>query len=238
MKRSRTMTLAEKIKNLIAERGWTQTRLAQASGLDPSVLSRLLAGDRTWRAEHVACVAAALGMSPASLVESTDGPPVEEVHAGDIEFITTLTQAHAALVAENAKLAAETTALRKAVADRDETLRDIKQKLHEALHRVETEKHARDSAERAQRSANDRAERAQRELATARADLLSAETTIDGLSAQLNASQQAHAKAVATANTNYAVAQDLQKQLSKAKGLATVATSVLGIAALIKLADS
>lgn len=232
------MTLAEKIKGLMGERGWTQSRLAQTSGLDASVLSRLLAGDRSWRAEHVACVAAAFGMAPAALVENTDGPPVEKPSAGDLEFVETLTEAHAALVAENANLSAAMAAMQEALSDRGESLRDAKQKLHEATQRIEVEKRAREAAVKAQRSSDERADLAEQNLATARIDLASAETTIDGLSTQLNASQLAHAKAIATANRNFAIAKDLQKQLSKAKGLATVATSVLGIAALIKLADS
>jgi len=58
------MTLSERVRPLLKERDWSQAHLAQASGLDPSVVSRLLAGERPWRKEHLACVSAACPRPP------------------------------------------------------------------------------------------------------------------------------------------------------------------------------
>ena len=100
------MTLSDRVRQLLKERDWSQVQLAQASGLDPSVLSRLLAGERPWRQEHIACLAAALSMTPEGLTKDTD-TPADRGGELDAEFVTTLTRAHATLVSDNAKLNAE-----------------------------------------------------------------------------------------------------------------------------------
>jgi len=39
------MTLSEHVRQMLEDRDWSQAQLAQACGLDPSVLSQLLAGE-------------------------------------------------------------------------------------------------------------------------------------------------------------------------------------------------
>src|SRR4051812_39192010 len=97
------MTLQDRVRQLVRERNWSQVQLAEASGVDSSVLSRLLGGDRPWRNEHIAAVAAALSKTPAELTAGTDTDlPREDGIAA--KFIATLTKAHGSLVSQNRQL--------------------------------------------------------------------------------------------------------------------------------------
>ena len=101
------MSLGDRIRQLLRERSWSQAQLAEASGLDPSVLSRALGGERPWKQEHIACIAAVLSKAPEELVAGTDATISGGESDLDAEFVATLTKAHGALVAENGRCSEE-----------------------------------------------------------------------------------------------------------------------------------
>lgn len=73
MSNSKTRTpIAERIRRLLEQRQLSQAALAEKADLGAAVLSRLLAGDRTLRFEHLLAIARALEMTLADLVAETD----------------------------------------------------------------------------------------------------------------------------------------------------------------------
>ncbi len=236
MAAKKTPPLAEKIKRLLAERGWTQARLSQASGLDATVLSRLLAGERHWRTDHVACVAAALGLPAEELADGTDAAELAGGATVDANFVATLTLAHATLGAENARLLGEIDAAKAAAAAAEKRKKQFAADFDRAEREVTRERRARELAESARATAVEAETRLQRELSHLRTELAAEKARVAQLTHQLTAAQGAHATAVATANRNYVVVKDLETQLAKAKGVA-VTGGILGLAALIKMAN-
>jgi transcriptional regulator with XRE-family HTH domain len=222
------MKLSERVRQLLRERDWSQTRLAQASGLDPSVLSRLLAGERPWRKEHIACVATSLSLSPEALTEGTDSAGVSGSDF-DAEFVVTLLQAHGALVGENARLAAELAAAQskiKRIADEHERLTHQTVDLQLLFEREKRSRSMADSEKRAVEVREAELARQVSALKTERARLM---VDLDASKRQVTLVQANHSKAVEIANRNYVVAKDLEQKLSTAKGVATVA-SLFGLA--------
>lgn len=54
--------LPAQLREIIASRGLTPTELGQASGVDPTVIARFVAGERDLRLETAGKIAAALGL--------------------------------------------------------------------------------------------------------------------------------------------------------------------------------
>jgi transcriptional regulator with XRE-family HTH domain len=144
------MTLSGRIRQLLKDRDWSQAHLAQASGRDPSVVSRLLAGERPWRKEHLACVAAALSTTPDDLIKDTD-TTVDDGAEIDAEFVATLTKAHGALVGENARLAAERAAANSKINQTDDQQK-LTQQAADLQLALDREKRSRAAAESEKRA--------------------------------------------------------------------------------------
>jgi transcriptional regulator with XRE-family HTH domain len=69
-----SVRLGERVAAARAERGWSQQRLAEALGVQPSTLSRYETGVRTFPVSSILRVAELLGVRPDSLL--VDPPPV------------------------------------------------------------------------------------------------------------------------------------------------------------------
>lgn len=225
------MTLSEKIRRLLKERDWSQSQLAQASGLDPSVLSRLLAGERAWRKEHIACTAAALSKTPEDLIEGTE-TTADNDNEMDSEFVATLTRAHGTLVGETTRLTAE-------LADAKQRLNQYADEQQQQVQRIadlelalKREEQARVVSEQQKRTAEAQEYELVRQLSSIRAEHASVVAELQGTKQQLTRVQTEHANATQTANRNYAIAKDLEKKLSGAKGVATL-TGLLGLAMVV-----
>jgi transcriptional regulator with XRE-family HTH domain len=230
------MTLSEHVRQLLKDRDWSQAQLAQASGLDPSVLSRILAGERSWRKEHIACVAAALSMSPEELAKDTD-TPVDDGGELDAEFVATLTKAHGALVGENARITEELAGAKlklKQLGDEQQKLTQQNADLQLALDR---EKRSRSTAESEKRATEVREGELARQVSALKTERSTLTVDLDATRRQVAIVQAAHAKATETANRNYVVAKDLEQKLSTAKGVATV-TGLFGLAMVVGTALS
>jgi transcriptional regulator with XRE-family HTH domain len=139
-------TLSERVRQLLKDRDWSQAQLAQASGLDPSVVSRLLAGDRPWRKEHIACVAAVLSTTPEDLINGTD-TAVDDGPEIDAEFVATLAKAHGALVGENSRLAAELAAANLKIKQMGDDQQKLTQQAADLQLAIDREKRSRATAE-------------------------------------------------------------------------------------------
>jgi len=226
------MTLSDKLKSILRDRGWAQAQLAAASGLDPSIISRLLGGDRSWRKEHVSCVAAALSMTPEALTEGTEvGSPGDGMEV-DAEFVSTITRAHGALVAENSRLLEELANCQQQAQDNEVQTRTLTQQIDELRLTLERERRAHAANEAAKRTAEEREAAAVRELSTAKAERASLRSQLDTARRQLAAAQAAHGAAVEVANRNYAIANNLAQKLSVASGVATAAW-IFGLTMLV-----
>lgn len=225
------MILSQRVRQLLKYRGWPQAQLAQASGLDPSVLSRILAGERPWRKEHIACVAAALSTTPEEMAKDTD-TLVADGGELDAEFVATLTKAHGALVGENARIAEELAAAKlklKQLGDEQKKLGQQNGDLHLSLDR---EKRSRATAESERRATEVREGELARQVSALKTERSTLMVDLDATRHQVGVVQAAHAKAVEAANRNYVVAKDLEQRLSTAKGVATV-TGLLGPAMVV-----
>lgn len=66
------VSLAEKLKDLLAEVNQSQAWLAKQAGVDSSVISRVMRGERGATPEVIISVAGVFGMDPAILVKGTD----------------------------------------------------------------------------------------------------------------------------------------------------------------------
>ena len=64
----KTMFLADRLRDMLAARGWTQTDLAERAGLTHAAVNRYVNGRREPRAETVAAIAEALDVNPADLI--------------------------------------------------------------------------------------------------------------------------------------------------------------------------
>jgi len=226
------MNLSDKIKQILTDRGWTQTRLASSSGLDPSVLSRLLGGERTWRKEHVACVAAALSMTPDALVDGTEVSLTGDAKEVDAEFVLTITKAHGTLVAENSRLSEELAICQQQARDAEAQSRILAENLDELRLTLDREKRAHAVAEAEKRAAEQREVAVVRELSSTKSELALLRSQVDTLRQQLAAAQAAHGAAVEVANRNYAIAKALEQKLSVATGIATVG-GIFGLTMLV-----
>jgi len=224
-------TLAEKVRSLLRKRGWTQAELAAASGLGASVLSRLLSGERPWRREHITCLAAAFSLTPHDLVSATDHEGKEEGGEVDAEFVGTLMKAHAALVAENARLASVHESLKKQGEASNEKLRSYSQELDELHLALERERRSRATSDTARVAAEEREGRARRESLELRAERAALASNLEATRAALLEAQTKLATAVEAANRNYATAKDLERRLSSAQGVAAV-TGLFGLTLL------
>ncbi len=220
-------TLRIRIRDLLTARRWSQAQLAEASGLQPSVVSRLLAGSRPWKQEHIARIAAALSTSPEELTKGIDasleltGPLAEH-------FVATLTKDHGTLVGENERLTEELAATK-------QQLRKLVEEREELRSSDEREQRLRTTAEselRAARHQQNELENQNRTLRRERAVLMA---DLDGVRQQLNIAWASHANATEIANRNYAIATDLQAKLSTATGVAAV-TGLVGLAMVLSKA--
>lgn len=225
------MTLSERVRQLLKDRDWSQAHFAQASGLDASVVSRLLAGERPWRKEHLACVAAALSTTPDDLIKGTD-TTVDDGAEIDAEFVATLTKAHGALVAENARLAAELAAANSKIKQTADDQQKLTQQAADLQLALDREKRSRAAAESEKRATEVREGELARQVSVLQAERSRLTVDLDATRRQVALVQAAHAKAAETANRNYAVAKDLEQKLSTAKGVATV-TGLFGLAMVV-----
>jgi transcriptional regulator with XRE-family HTH domain len=226
------MTLGDRIRQLLRDRNWSQAQLAQASGLDPSVLSRALGAERPWRKEHVACVAAALSKTPAELIADTDANLPTTDSDIDAEFVSTLTRAHGALVAENSRCSEEVAALRRQLDRLDDEGRKRDLLYEEVRLELEREKRMRSTAETEKRASGTREALLVREVGTLKSLCASLRAELDSTRAQLSHAQTSYSQAVELVNRNYVVAKDLERRLSATTGVATV-TGILGLAMLV-----
>jgi transcriptional regulator with XRE-family HTH domain len=69
---AKTEKLADRVKKLRDERGWSQTDLAKKADVSAAFLSRLMTGEREMTFEYVEKIARALGKSPSELVAGTE----------------------------------------------------------------------------------------------------------------------------------------------------------------------
>jgi transcriptional regulator with XRE-family HTH domain len=203
--------LTRRVRELLRERGWSQAQLAEASGVAAAVLSRVLRGEREWRSEHVAGVAAAFAMTPEELVH---GPRRGGAGGGahlEPAFVTALTRAHASLLADNTRLAAELAAVKhqavRVAADLASTTRD-REELRLSL---EGEARARAAAEAAHHATGAQLADLARELGILKAELAATRVELDTAELRLAAMQRAHGEAVATANQNFAAAKEMEQ---------------------------
>ncbi len=225
------MTLSEHVRQLLKDRDWSQAQLAQASGLDPSVLSRLLAGERPWKQEHIACVAAALSKTPEDLAKDTE-TKVDEAGELDAEFAATLTKAHGNLVGETTRLAAELAAANHRVKQQADEHQKLTQRFADLELALEREKRARAAADSEKRATEAREADLFRQVSALKGQHATVAFELQSARQQLAAVQTAHARSTETANRNYAIAKDLEQKLSTAKGVAAV-TGFLGLAMVV-----
>lgn len=225
------MTLSERVRQLLKDRDWSQAHLAQASGLDPSVVSRLLAGERPWRKEHLACVATAMSTTPEELIKGTD-TAVDDGAEIDAEFVATLTKAHGALVAENSRLATELAAANLKIKQMGDDQQKLTQQAADLQLALDREMRSRATAESEKRATEMRESELSRQVSTLKAERSTLMVDLDATRRQVALVQAAHAKAAETANRNYAVAKDLEQKLSTAKGVATV-TGLFSLAMVV-----
>lgn len=226
------MTLSDRVRQLLKDRGWSQAQLAQASGLDPSVLSRLLGGERPWGTEHIACVAAAMSKTPEQLVGGTDANLPNDGSEIDAEFVATLTRAHGALVGENGRLTEELAAAQLKLKQLGDEQQKLTQQNEESRLSLDRERRSRSAAESEKRAAELHEAELARQVGTLKAERSTLMVDLDATRRQVTVVQAAYAKAVEAANRNYAVAKDLEQRLSTAKGVAT-ATGLFGLAMLV-----
>jgi len=219
--------LSNRVRDLLRDRHWSQAHLAQASGLQPSIVSRLLAGSRPWKSEHVARVAAALSMSPDELTSGTEAA-LDRPGQVDAQFVATLTKDHGALIGENRRLAEELAAIK-------EQLQRIVEEGDRLRLRIGRESRLRTTAEselRAVRQQHTAIESQNRSLRREQA-LMTA--SLDTTRRQLAVVQAEHANAAQIANQNYATAMELQRKLSNTAGVAAV-TGLFGLAMVVSKA--
>jgi transcriptional regulator with XRE-family HTH domain len=230
------MSLGERVRQLLRERNWSQAQLAEASGLDPSVLSRALGGERPWKKEHIACIAAALSKAPDELVAGTEASIGGVESDVDAEFVAALTKAHGVLVAENGRCGEEVAAIRKQLERVDEEARKRAMACEELRLDLERERRSKAAAEMEKRASESRESRLIREIGRLKLVHASLAAELDSIRAQLVYAQTAHSQAVGLVNRNYAVAKDLERRLAEAKGVAAV-TGIFGLAMLVGQGD-
>lgn len=125
-----TETLGQKLRTLLAARGWTQTDLVRASGVDKNTLSGLINGKSQPRAATLGRLEAALGLSPGDLAgpgedrpfrlghSALDGPDrlqVELANAADAEVTSELSYRLESLRRQVAEMASLIESNREAV---------------------------------------------------------------------------------------------------------------------------
>jgi transcriptional regulator with XRE-family HTH domain len=230
------MGLGERVRQLLRERNWSQAQLAEASGLDPSVVSRALGGERPWKKEHIACIAAALSKAPKELVSGTDAAISAGESEVDAEFVARLTKDHGALVAENGRYSEEVAAIRKQLERLDEEARKRTLACEELRLDLERERRSKAAAEMEKRASKSREAQLIREIGRLKSVHASLAAELDSTRAQLVYAQTAHSQAVELVNRNYAVAKDLERRLAEAKGVAAV-TGIFGLAMLVGQGD-
>lgn len=115
--------------------GLTQTALAEAADINPTAFSRLLAGDREWRAEHIVSLARALGTSPLDLVANTSAEVILSRGWIDPDTFSRSERERLIAVQELGALRAEVDILRDRVASAD-ALRADATRLHAANERL------------------------------------------------------------------------------------------------------
>jgi transcriptional regulator with XRE-family HTH domain len=230
------MSLGERVRQLLRERSWSQAQLAEASGLDPSVVSRALGGERPWKKEHIACIAAALSKAPEELVAGTDATISAGESEVDAEFVARLTKDHGALVAENGRYSEEVAAIRKQLERLEEEGGKRALACGELRLDLERERRSKAAAEMEKRASESREAQLIREIGRLMSVHASLAAELDSTRAQLLYAQTAHSQAVELVNRNYAVAKDLERRLGEAKGVAAV-TGIFGLAMLVGQGD-
>jgi transcriptional regulator with XRE-family HTH domain len=71
--------VTEQVRERMRARGWSQTKLARASGIAPTLVHRIMAGERAFTLDELAAVAGALRTTPDRLIHlaRTRIPPDE-----------------------------------------------------------------------------------------------------------------------------------------------------------------
>ncbi len=72
------VTLGDRVRKMLEEKGWSQAKLAEEADLAPPALSKLLSGERNPGMEHFLGLARALGLTPLELVNGTSAEAVLE----------------------------------------------------------------------------------------------------------------------------------------------------------------
>ncbi len=224
------MKLNDKVREHLKNRNWSQNQLAQASGIEPSVLSRLLTGERSWRMEHIACVAAALSTTPEALTQDT------EVESGstdlDIEFITTLTKSHGTLMSENTRLSEDIAGLREKLKLGEAEQQRLASLVSDLEIKLDRETRSKEVMAQDKRNAERREVERAREARLLSSQVANLESENQVLKDQIRKISAEHAKTIQIANQNYAAVQELKKTISTATGVA-VAAGVVGLVALV-----
>jgi transcriptional regulator with XRE-family HTH domain len=71
------------LKQLMSERELTVERLAEASSVDPLLISQILRGDADLRVDALALLAGALGLAPEDLADGIAWVPNEDGRGGE-----------------------------------------------------------------------------------------------------------------------------------------------------------
>lgn len=86
VKEAKVVKLGDRVRSLLEVKQLTQVQLAENAGLNASLLSRLLAGERDWRPEHILAIATALSTTPLELVSGTDSVSILSEWVPQSEF--------------------------------------------------------------------------------------------------------------------------------------------------------
>lgn len=70
---------AERLRQLMEVRGFTQSSLARRSGVERSLINRILRGKARPRYEHIGWIAGALGIDSTDLLAHADLPEVRDI---------------------------------------------------------------------------------------------------------------------------------------------------------------
>jgi len=105
------VSFAERVTAAYTDRGWSIAELGRRGGLDGSLLSRLLRGEREWRLEHVEALARVFDTTAEALVGGSDRAHVLSSRQGAEVDVDVLRKRVAEALAANHALEAEKGAL-------------------------------------------------------------------------------------------------------------------------------
>lgn len=213
----------DRVRRLREKRGWSQAELAEKAGLAPTALSRILKGDRDPRMGHLVELASALEISLTELVAGTtaagavlDWVPRErlgECERARVEMIRERDVARA----EAAARTAEAESLGRTLVGLNARLESLEQQL--AMTDVEI---------RAARQQREELVQLRHRAATLEAECARLTSHADGLSQALDASSGEAAQYRQRWEETCARSQQLQSDLSTAKG-GQLVTAAMGL---------